>query len=146
MTDNEFLEHAGVLGMKWGRRKNKSSNRLTPNSPTAGKKFQKFVKKAKSKWKKRSEERARLKAEADKPNDSVEVKTLLNNKRLSQLSNVEIKKINERLQLERSFKDLTKKEMSAGKKFVIDVLTTQAKEFANSYVKQQLAKALVKTN
>ena len=72
--------------------------------------------------------------------DDHNVKDIMKSKKLNEMSKSEIKKINERIQLEKQFKDLTKKSMSPGKKFVVDLLSNQAKEFAADYVRKQIAK------
>jgi hypothetical protein len=58
----------------------------------------------------------------------------LQKKHISELSNDELKKLTSRLQLEKQYKDLTKKELSGGKKFVADVLQTSAKTIASKFV------------
>lgn len=65
-TEDNFLSHYGVKGMKWGRRKAKEAP---------------------------SEDYVRTKN--------------LRKKSLNSLSNDELRKLNERLQLERSYRDLT---------------------------------------
>jgi|WetSurMetagenome_2_1015567.scaffolds.fasta_scaffold1001740_1 hypothetical protein len=58
----------------------------------------------------------------------------LQKKNLSELSNDELKTLTSRLQLEKQYKDLTKKEVSAGKKFVADVLQSSGKTIASKFV------------
>lgn len=79
-----------------------------------------------------------------KRSDDVAIKDIVKTKTVSQMSNKEIKRFAERMQLEKQFKDLTKKEMSAGRKFVTDLLVSQAKEIATSYVKKHITKFLEK--
>lgn len=102
-----FLEHAGVLGMKWGRRKNKSKTPVITS----------------------------------KDHNS---KTLLKKKRIREMSNQELKQLNDRLQLEKQYKDLTKSERTAGQKFVIDLLGSAAKQIAMSYIQKQSGELLKK--
>lgn len=117
VVDANFLKHVGVLGMKWGKRKGKTKS------------------KTKSKTTTKSE-----------PTNSKEheVKVTLKKKRLSELSNQEIKMINERLQLEKLYKDLTKIERSAGQKFVIELLQDTARQMAKAYVQKQAGEILKK--
>lgn len=75
------LQHIGILGMKWGRRKGPDNS---------------------------------------SPDHSVSRE--LKKKKLNELSNEELKKLTNRLQLEKQFKDLTKPDISPGKKFVTDLL------------------------
>ena len=58
----------------------------------------------------------------------------LRGKKLSEMSNEELKTLNTRLQLERTYKDLSKKDTSAGKKFVSQVLQESGKNLASKYV------------
>lgn len=79
-------------------------------------------------------------------------KETLGKKQLRELSNVDIKKLNERLQLEKQYKELTKKQMSPGKKFIRDLLLNQGKQLVTSYItnngvgglKDAISKAKVK--
>lgn len=52
----------------------------------------------------------------------------LREKKVVEMSNVELKELNTRLQLEKQFKDLTKVEQSAGKKFVTDIFRDAGKD------------------
>jgi len=92
------LKHYGILGMKWGVRKDRSSGRT-------------------------------------RSADSRTAKNL-RRKRIEEMSNEELKKLNTRLQLERTYKDLTKKNISAGQQFVSNVLKESGKNIASKYVTQ----------
>lgn len=106
--DNKILIHAGIKGMRWGvRRYQNADGSLTD----AGRK--RYNKKA------QSEDHIRAKA--------------LKKKKLSQLSNEELRELNTRMQLETQYKDLKKKDISAGKKFVRDVAYESAKKTASKY-------------
>jgi hypothetical protein len=85
--ENNYLQHYGVLGMKWGVRRSQSKN---GSSTPAGKK--------------RYSE------------DHVKVQKI-RKKKVSQMSNQELRDANNRLQLERQYGDLTKKK-SRGKQAV----------------------------
>jgi hypothetical protein len=106
VNDKEFLEHFGIPGMRWGRRKGKKST--TPTS---------------------QEHKA---------------KEMLKKKKLSSMTNAEIKTLNERLQLERQFKDLTRSERSAGKKFVMDFLESTAKQAVSTLATKHLGELMKK--
>jgi RimJ/RimL family protein N-acetyltransferase len=101
-NNKESLEHFGILGMHWGRRKRKS----TTNS------------------------------------EDHNVKELLKTKKPNELSNVELKKLTERLQLEKSYNELTKAQMSPGKKYIIDFLKTQGAMQLNAIVNKQVGKLI----
>lgn len=96
--DNQ-LQHAGVKGMKWGvRRYQNKDGTLTP----LGKQ------RAANKEKKRAMK-----------NDSKNRKTL---------SDADIKKKIERLKLEKTLKELTQEEVTPGKKFVSDIMSSAGKK------------------
>jgi 5-methylthioribose kinase len=111
MTNKDFLEHFGILGMKWGRRKGKS---IIPKKTVKG-------------------------------SEDYERKQSLKKKNIKQLSNTELKALNERLQLERSYKDLTKSEKNIGRKFMEDILMDIAKDTVKSFVKQGVNKGVSKS-
>lgn len=89
--DSSELQHFGILGMKWGRRKNRSTG-------------------------------------PDTSSEDHRTASSLKKKKLSELSNEELTKLTKRLQLEKQYKDLTKVEMDAGRKFMSEVVTGVAKQ------------------
>lgn len=89
---NDEIYHYGVLGMKWGVRKDRYSGKL-----------HKYDKQKESK---ESEEHAEAKR--------------IGKKSLDQMSNAEIRKLNERMQLENQNKQLLLQRRSAGKKYIDD--------------------------
>lgn len=98
--------HYGVLGMKWGKRRQEA-------------KLAKIGKKAKKRdWSSDAEEAAKIKT-----------------KKVSQMSNAELKKINERTRLENEYSNLrkNKKQKGAGAKFVSEVVRETAKDTVKSY-------------
>ena len=99
---NEHMEHVGIIGMKWGRRKN-SSARISKKKESFSEDYQK--------------------------------KATLKKKKINQMSNSELKTLNERLQLERQYKDLTSKDVSAGRKFVTDIMKDLGKESLKTAIK-----------
>lgn len=84
------------------------------------------------------------------PSEDHITKVTLKQKRIAEMSNAELKKFNERLQLERQYKDLSKKDVSRGQAFVTSILTEVAKDIAKGYVKKYagegIAKAVTKIN
>ena len=58
----------------------------------------------------------------------------LRGKKVNQLSNDELKRLNQRLQLEQTYKNLSAKDISSGKKFVGDILLNAGKNVAAEYV------------
>ena len=95
------------------------------------------------KWGKRKAKKATIKPfKRERVSEDYSTKELLKKKKLPTLTNAEIKRITERLQLERQFKELTKEQMSPGKKFVMDILQNVAKEAATNFIKKHVNKAI----
>lgn len=69
-------------------------------------------------------------------------KIVLKSKRISEMSNAELRAFNERVQLERTYKQLTKDEMSAGKKFINELIVDTGKDLAKNFVKKYANKGL----
>jgi hypothetical protein len=69
-------------------------------------------------------------------------KNLLKKKSIAEMSNSELKALNERLQLEKTYKELSKTDTSAGRKFVTDLLTGAAKQSATNYTAKIMTKGL----
>lgn len=56
-------------------------------------------------------------------------------KKIHQMSNAELRTLNERLQLERSFKDLSAKDISPGRKFAQDIIREVGKDLIKEPIK-----------
>lgn len=84
------LIHYGILGMKWGVRRRRSS---APDTSSEDHKISRAIK----------------------------------SKKVSEMTNDELKRLTNRLQLERQLKDLESKNVSTGRKFVSEALSTHAK-------------------
>lgn len=107
--DNMELKHYGVLGMKWGvRRSQKQLARISKKAKRKG-------------WSEDAETAAKIKT-----------------KSLKQMSNADLKKINERTRLESEYKNLRKQQRSAGRKFASEV----GKELAKDYTKNGIKKGV----
>lgn len=68
----------------------------------------------------------------------------LRKKKARELSNEELKALTTRLQLERQFKDLNKKDVAKGQKFVTDILKEVGKEVAKTALKSTIQEAMKK--
>ena len=66
----------------------------------------------------------------------------LQKKRMSQMSNSELKKVNERLQLETNYKKLTKTKKTLGRKLFDEMILGSVKKTATSYISKQMASAV----
>lgn len=70
----------------------------------------------------------------DRTSSDHKVGAALKKKKLSEMSNDELKTLTNRLQLEKQYKELSKKDLSFGQKFVSDVLVGAGKQLASKYV------------
>jgi hypothetical protein len=115
VNNEDFLKHYGILGMRWGRRKGTTKiSKLSKASNTRNV----------------SEDHTK--------------KVTLKKKKLYDMSNAELRALNERLQLERSYKDLMKADISPAKKFVRDLLTDIVKDSIKSVVKDSITGDMAK--
>ena len=67
----------------------------------------------------------------------------LNKKGAKNLTNAELRELTQRLQLEILYKDLNKKRVSAGRKFVTDIIKEVGKEVVKETIKETV-KAVIK--
>lgn len=102
---NNRLQHVGILGMRWGRRKGKISV---------------------TKEDKRSEDYKKAK--------------VLKKKKISEMSNEELKAFATRMQLEKQYKDLNMSSVAKGQKEVFEILSAAGKQTATTLVAAQMLK------
>lgn len=113
--ENNYLSHHGIKGMKWGVRR-------TPEQ--LGHRISSGVKKAKSKV---------ISSKNKKKKQSDDVKNM---------SDEELRRRINRIQMEKQYKQLTKKEISPGQKFAKDVVVGAAKQTAQQYASKAMTKGV----
>lgn len=126
-NDNNYdLYHYGVLGMKWGVRKDGSKNKGSSN-----KKPSRIKKKVKTKVKTLKK---RIKGDYPKSQDFAEA-AKIRQRPVSSMSNQELTKVIKRLELEERYSDLTSKKTNRGKKKVDEMLkyADTANKLASTY-------------
>ena len=125
MESNELM-HYGIKGQRWGlRRYQKKNGRLTDSG-----------KKRYESW-----------------SDDAKTANELKRKKMHQMTNSEIKKLIERLNLEKQYRELNKAQISRGKRFVNSALKLTAdagrdvaKQYMSKYMRTQLDKKIFKTS
>lgn len=135
------LSHHGVKGMKWGVRKSRS---LGSTVVTAAKASTPNARKA-------TKEAVVADRNKHASPDHKEVQRKLekaNTHGTSALTNADLKKVNERLNLERNFSQLTTAQKSAGRKqaeqFLVNEGSTQVKNLGKKHVAKLVAKNVAK--
>ena len=157
MEVNDVLAHYGIPGMRWGIRRGGDPVMFTTKRQLAADK--KLIKKLDdgghlsvgfgkrrqamydARDRKRIETRIAKNEEKLRPSNLSEdhvKKTTIQKKRLEEMSNTELRQLNERLQLERNYKSLTTTELAPGQKFVSDVVKESGKEVAKQYTKKYM--------
>lgn len=113
------LQHYGILGMKWGRRRyqNKDGS-LTP------------------------EGKARRSKSTRSQNFSEDYINAHSKKKVSEMSNAELREKINRIQMEKQYSQLTMREKSTGEKMVREILTNAAKQTATNYISRYMSKSL----
>lgn len=111
---DDVLMHFGVLGMKWGVRRSGGIERFG----------------------------RRQKIGAGKISGDHQKKIGLKRKKLSAMTNEELKALNTRMQLEKQYKELTRADVSFGRKIVNDIIAPAAKQTATNFVSKAMTKGV----
>lgn len=123
---SDAIAHYGVKGMKWGVRKQRpTSSGKRKGKTNAQRIYERITKKKES---------------PAKPKPAVSSRK----KRASEMSDEELRSVINRMQMERTYAQLTSKEVSKGRKFVNDVLYNSAKATATTYTTKAMTKAIEK--
>lgn len=131
------LIHYGVLGMKWGRRRDGGSVNVGPGLRGKLREIGGLVKDATKDdiSKIRSfTERAKKSSE---PSADFARSRQLKKKPLAKLSNEELRTVITRLQLEKQLKDLDTAQVGKGKRFVSNLIANLAAKGFNAFVQRQ---------
>lgn len=119
VSSTDELNHYGVLGMHWGKRKGIISN----SNPLLRKKEKKVI----------------------VPSDDHVKKVEIRKKKMEEMSNAELKAVNERMQLEKTYKELSITQLSTGKRTAKRILNNvgqqQTTNLLNAAVKGGLESA-----
>ena len=117
---NNYLAHYGVKGMRWGVRKSRSSSTSKKKGSLINITVNRNIKTPSSKASKVSGKK----------------------KSAKEMTDDELRKVINRMNMEKQYKQLTAKELSPGRKFVQDVISNAAKETAKKYVSKGMDKAV----
>lgn len=125
MNDQKYLQHFGVLGMKWGVRKRRESS--------GGSNFRK----------KRSLVQRIAQIRKNKKNSSEKNKKK-STKNVKKMSTEELQNKISRLELEKKYRDLKASEKTRGRKVVDDILYDSAKNIGTQLVTYAMGSAVNK--
>jgi hypothetical protein len=114
VENSKYLQHYGILGMRWGHRRASSSVSATPRQHSGSN------------------------------SDDHEKMRKLKTKRISEMSNAELKEFTTRLNLEKQYRDLNKVEQSKGMAVVKEILGNAAKQTAQTYTTKYMGKMVEK--
>lgn len=132
IEQDQSLEHFGILGMKWGvRRGNRKSN---------------FISLLKKRRKPNDDKERRYYDEAEpetkrvnsRPGEEHSQMKRIMRKSMSEMTNNELRIVNERLQLESQYRSLTTVETKKGKSVIREIVGSSAKKTASQLVSKAM--------
>jgi hypothetical protein len=135
-TKENILKHFGIIGMRWGRSNSGDSGSSKSKSSGSSKSKGKSSGSSKSKGKSSGSSKPVYNSKDHKRSKG------LQKKKMSEMSNTELKKVSDRLTLERSYKKLTASKKSKGRVLFDDIIVASAKKTAVSYVSKQMSAQL----
>lgn len=121
--DENQLTHYGVLGMHWGIRKDNYTSGYIPKG-------------------KRKQERAAKKKEAAEKKQRLKELKKETTKRPKQMTDEELRKAINRLELEKKYKDLNSRQISEGKRLAADILKNSARNIGTQLGTYVMGKAI----
>jgi hypothetical protein len=118
MDVQNYLEHIGVLGMRWGKRKGNTLSGAKPKSSSGKKNIANTSKKKKGS------------SDDDDDGTSADHKKVaaIKKKKLSELSNEEIQTLVARINVEKQYKDATRSNRDRAKAVVAETLVNIGKQ------------------
>lgn len=141
--ESAYLRHYGIIGMKWGVTRRRGSDGLVSGSPLRKDRQANSNQNASNPSQKSggsSSASASSKSETT-PRDFDIIKTL-RSKKIEDLSTNDLAEINRRLNLEKSYKDLTKTQKSKGRKLVEEIVVNAGKTALQEFVTNQMKEGL----
>ena len=112
---DDSLQHYGIPGMKWGRRRYQNKDGTLTEAGKA------------------------RKAKQVSSDDYNKAHT---KKSVKEMTNAELREKINRIQMEKQYSQLTKREKSTGEKMVQEILTNAAKQTVTNYVSKYMTKSL----
>lgn len=137
-TREECLAHYGVLGMKWGRRKARETSSSNPK-----RKKMSTIDKIKNRIKNNKDKKERLKKayEQSLSADHKEA-TKLKTKDTKQLSNDELRKLTNRMQLEKQYKELRSSEIKSQRTYMDEIKEAIMDDYVYPYARDYATKKM----
>lgn len=128
------FRHFGVIGMKWGVTRRRGSDGLVSGSP--------LRKDRQASGQNASKSSGDSSSKATAATRDYDIIRTLRSKKIEDLSTNELGEISRRLNLEKSYKDLTKTQKSKGRKLVEEIVINSGKAALQDFVTNQMKEGL----